>query len=62
MRNYIKREISIDGRNIPYPVFTAIEYLSEHDGVNIEDDVTNGWKVWFKYENKATIFINRKEV
>lgn len=38
MRNYIKREISIDGRNIPYPVCTAIEYLSEHDGVDVEDE------------------------
>ena len=38
MRNYIKREISIDGRKIPYPIFTAIEYLSEHDGIDEEDE------------------------
>jgi len=38
MRNYIKREISIDGRNIPYPIYTAIQYLSEYDGVDIEDE------------------------
>lgn len=28
MRDYIKGNIQIDGRNIPYPCFTAYDYLS----------------------------------
>lgn len=36
MREYINRPVSIDGRNIPYPVSTAYEYFELHDRV---DDV-----------------------
>ena len=37
MRKYIKNEIRIDGRNIPYPVYTAFEYLMEHDRMSESD-------------------------
>ena len=38
-RKYIPNQnLCIDGRNIPYPVFTASGYLTEHDGIeNIEE-------------------------
>ena len=38
MRDYINRNIRIDGRLIPYPVYTSWEYFELHDG--IEDLVT----------------------
>lgn len=31
MRDYINRNISIDGRMIPYPVYTSWEYFKLHD-------------------------------
>lgn len=34
MREYIKKRIRIDGRCIPYPVFTCFQYLMEHDGLS----------------------------
>jgi len=33
MREYINSPVKIDGRNIPYPVFTAADYLTHHDGI-----------------------------
>lgn len=34
MRDYIpNRNFCIDGRNIPYPVFTSCDYFALHDGV-----------------------------
>ena len=36
MREYKKGEICIDGRNIPYTVFTAADYLIHHDGLTEE--------------------------
>lgn len=38
MREYINFDIKIDGRNIPYPVFTSSQYLLLHDKVNDVDD------------------------
>lgn len=38
MREYINKEIRIDGRNIPYPVFTAPQYFEMHDRVENVDD------------------------
>ncbi|NDO52055.1 hypothetical protein FMM75_22705 [Lachnospiraceae bacterium MD335] len=35
MRAYINKELKIDGRNIPYPVFDSAEYFELHD--QIED-------------------------
>ena len=35
MREYIDLDIRIDGRTIPYPVFTSCEYFASHD--NIDD-------------------------
>lgn len=35
-RPYINQEISIDGRQIPYPVFTAYGYLLEKEGMDSE--------------------------
>lgn len=35
MREYINKPVEIDGRKIPYPVFTAADYLILHD--KIED-------------------------
>lgn len=37
MRKYIKEKVTIDGRNIPYPVFTASQYLKLHDGISDVD-------------------------
>lgn len=34
MREYIKKKIDIDGRNIPYPVYTAVDYIIDHDGLS----------------------------
>lgn len=31
MREYINKPVKIDGRKIPYPVFTAADYLELHD-------------------------------
>lgn len=31
MRDYINKKITIDGRNIPYPVFHSAEYFELHD-------------------------------
>lgn len=39
MREYIKNKIWIDGRNIPYPVYTVADYLKEHD--NISEDAVD---------------------
>lgn len=34
MRDYIpNKNFCIDGRNIPYPVFTSYDYFTLHDGV-----------------------------
>lgn len=38
MREYINSDIRIDGRTIPYPVFTSCEYFALHDGI---DDIDN---------------------
>ncbi len=35
MREYINEAVKIDGRKIPYPVYTAVDYLLLHD--KIED-------------------------
>lgn len=37
MREYRKANLRIDGRNIPYPVYTAVDYLMEHDGMSEEE-------------------------
>lgn len=37
-RKYIYNDIRIDGRNIPYTVFTAAGYLIYHDGLS-EDEM-----------------------
>lgn len=40
MRDYINRNIRIDGRLIPYPVYTSWEYFELHDGIeDVEDFV-----------------------
>jgi len=39
MRNYIDAPVHIDGRNIPYPVCTAGDYLKYHDHVEDLDDM-----------------------
>lgn len=36
MREYINEPVKIDGRKIPYPVYTAVDYLRYHD--EIEED------------------------
>lgn len=38
MREYIKNDVQIDGRNIPYTVFTAGEYFKLHDKIKDTDD------------------------
>lgn len=42
MREYINKDIRIDGRNIPYPVFTAPQYFEMHDRVENVDDFIEG--------------------
>lgn len=37
MREYINFDIKIDGRNIPYPVFTSSQYFLLRDKVNDVD-------------------------
>ena len=40
MRDYINRNIRIDGRLIPYPVYISWEYFELHDGIeDVEDFV-----------------------
>lgn len=40
VRDYINRNIRIDGRLIPYPVYTSWEYFELHDGIeDVEDFV-----------------------
>jgi len=51
MREYIKSKLIIDGRNIPYPVFTATEYLMEHDGMSeneIEEFIEGNYDLYKK--------------
>lgn len=38
MREYIDLDIRIDGRTIPYPVFTSSEYFALHDNIDNVDD------------------------
>ena len=46
-REYIANQnFNIDGRNIPYPVFTAHGYLAEHDGMeDVEEFCDNHEKL-----------------
>lgn len=37
MREYINEEVHIDGRKIPYPIYTVDEYIQMHDGINKEE-------------------------
>lgn len=37
MRAYIDRKFTIDGRNIPYPVFHSAEYFELHDQIGDVD-------------------------
>lgn len=37
MREYTGKNVKIDGRDIPYPVFTAAQYFELHDGVKGQD-------------------------
>lgn len=37
MREYIKGNVSIDGRNIPYPCHTAIDYLALKENMSDEE-------------------------
>lgn len=49
MREYICEKVEIDGRTIPYPVFTAAQYLAEHDHMSqeeIECFMENNWEVY----------------
>jgi len=46
MRPYIKADMNIDGRNIPYPVDTACEYLRLHDNVvDMDEFVDNRYEL-----------------
>ena len=48
MREYINEKLHIDGRKIPYPVYTSGEYLRMHDGISdeeMEDWVEENWEI-----------------
>lgn len=46
MREYINNLIRIDGRNIPYPLFTSSQYFGFHDDiVDVENFIENNPEV-----------------
>lgn len=42
MRDYINEPVHIDGRNIPYPIYTDADYLKYHD--NIDEEKLDGYR------------------
>ena len=58
MRDYINRNIRIDGRLIPYPVYTSWEYFELHDGIeDVEDfvDSNPAYEIFHPYIIKIII-------
>ena len=60
MREYVKARVYIDGRNIPYPVYTANEYLVGHDKL-AEDEVESFAEVNGELFNRLSQVIALKQ-
>lgn len=47
MRQFIDAPVSIDGRNIPYPVCTAYDYFEEHDQISdVDAFIDNNYEIY----------------
>lgn len=59
-RKYINNSLYIDGRNIPYTIFTAAGYLIHHDGLS-EDEMYDFMEEKYEIYQKINQIIALKQ-